>query len=106
MPGFDRAGHVHGVDHQHIPVTRLRLFKDGKARCGAFVFLQVHLDAELFLERLDQRGIGVVAPHQRVQFLRKSGGGGQEKGKGGQAAGHLHLHGAGDSKRVEKSRRI
>ena len=42
---------------------------EGQRGRGALVFAQVHADAMLFLKGLDQRGIGVVAPDERIQIL-------------------------------------
>ena len=70
---LDRARHVDRVDHHHVPIARLGLLDDRHPRAGAFEFLDVDLDAIGLLERLQQRGIGVVAPDQGVELL--SGGG-------------------------------
>ena len=80
----DAAADVHRVDHHHVPVAGLRLLDDGEAGTGALELLDVHLDAGGVLEGLQQVGVGVVAPDERVQIRGGGGGVGTHEGHGGE----------------------
>ena len=74
---FDAARDVDRIDHHHVPVAGLRLLDQCKPRARALELLDIDLDAVGFLEGLQQRRIGMVAPDQRVEFLRQRRRGGE-----------------------------
>nr|WP_240457814.1 hypothetical protein [Halomonas socia] len=87
--GFDGARHVDGIDHQHVPVAGPRLLEHGKGGTGTLILAQIDGDSVGLLEGLDQRGIGVVAPHQGIEAVLGLGGHRRqaEQSTGGQAGG-------------------
>ena len=69
-PGLGHAWHVDRIDDEDVPIARLGLLEDPEADARSLVVLDVHRDAVGLLERAEQLGIGVIAPHQGVQFGR------------------------------------
>ena len=76
--GFDGASHIDPVDGEHVPVAGLRLLDQGQRHAGSLIFLDVHLDVVGLFERPQERRIRMIAPDQRIQFVRSHSRAGRE----------------------------
>ena len=63
-----------GLDNDSVRLLDSAEQIAGKAGAGAFELLHIHLDAGRLLEGLEQIGIGVIAPNQRIEIFRQCRG--------------------------------